>query len=154
MDKKGLSPIIATVLLISLVLILGIIIFLWARAFLPETLEKFEGPIEDSCASTVFVADASSDTLSVQNNGNVPIQGFEVGIKRGIGSLEYIKGGFSTGRPLIGGGTKNFDMSAATPSPQQGDELVVTPVLLGKTRAGDLKAFVCEEEYSVAIRVR
>ncbi len=154
MNKKALSPVIATVLLISLVLILGIIIFLWARAFLPETIEKFEGPIEDSCASTVFIADASAGMLSVQNNGNVPIQGFEVGIRRGIGSLEYIQGGFSTGTPLIGGATKSFDMNAATPSPQPGDELIVTPVLLGRTRTGDLKAYVCGDEYSQTLTAR
>lgn len=153
MNKKALSPVVATVLLIALVLVLAIIIFLWARAFIPEVIEKAEGPIEDSCATVVFVVDATPSMLYVQNNGQIPIQGLEVGIKRGIGSLEYIDGGFSTGQPILGGGTEDFDMGGATPSPQSGDDLVVTPVLLGKTSGGDLKAYVCGDDYSQTVTI-
>lgn len=42
-NKRGLSPIIATVLLIFLVLILASIVFLWARGFFSEQLEKGGG---------------------------------------------------------------------------------------------------------------
>ena len=68
MDRRGLSPIIATVLLISLVLVLASIIFLWARAFLPEQIQKFESPIEDACKNVVFDASVSENIITIQNN--------------------------------------------------------------------------------------
>ena len=43
--KRGLSPVIASVLLILLVLVLASIIFLWARGFIGEQIEKFGEPI-------------------------------------------------------------------------------------------------------------
>ena len=39
--KKGLSPIIATVLLIVITLIIAMIIFLWAKNFIGEKTKKF-----------------------------------------------------------------------------------------------------------------
>jgi len=49
-----LSPVIATVLLIALVLVLAAIIFMWARGFISEQIEKFGTPIEDLCDSVDF----------------------------------------------------------------------------------------------------
>ena len=43
-DKRAISPVVATVLLIVLVLILAAIIFLWARGFVGEQVEKFGEP--------------------------------------------------------------------------------------------------------------
>ena len=44
--KRGLSPVIASVLLIALVLVLASIIFMWARGFISEQIEKFGNPVE------------------------------------------------------------------------------------------------------------
>ena len=149
MNKKALSPVIATVLLISLVLVLAAIIFLWARAFIPETLQKFESPIEDACKSVVFVADYSNNQITIQNNGRVPIQSIQVGIKRGIGSLEYVEVG-STGPAVVSAGTRTFDVSGVS----SGDELVIIPVLLGKTSKEEIKAFACGDENAQTIPAR
>ena len=40
-NKMGLSPVVATVLLIAMVIIIGIIIFLWFRGFTHESITKF-----------------------------------------------------------------------------------------------------------------
>lgn len=151
MNKKAISPVIATVLLVSLVVILAAIIFLWARAFLPETLQKFEGPIEDACKSVAFDAAYSSNidggTITVQNNGNVPLHSIQVGIKKGLGSLEYIDASSSI-PSVVAGGSVDFRVSGITAE----DELIIVPVLLGKTSAGELKAFVCGDEYGKTIQ--
>ena len=39
-EKKGVSPIISTVLLIVIVIILAIIILLWSRGFVKEIITK------------------------------------------------------------------------------------------------------------------
>jgi FlaG/FlaF family flagellin (archaellin) len=151
MNKRGLSPVVATTLLISLVLVLAAIIFLWARAFLPETLQKLDGPIADACANVAFVAQYSSDSgsVTVQNNGNVPMQGIEVGIKRGIGSLEFVDVTPSQA-VIVAGSSVPFSLST---QPQSGDQLIVTPVLLGKTSSDQLKVYVCGEEFAQNIQV-
>jgi hypothetical protein len=149
MNRRGLSPVVATTLLISLVLVLAAIIFLWARAFLPETLQKLDGPIADACANVAFVAEYSSGKITVQNNGNVPMNGIEVGLKKGIGSLEFI--GVTPEQVTIAAGfSKEFSLSV---QPESSDKLVVTPVLLGKTSGDQLKAYVCGEEFAQTIQV-
>ena len=40
MNKKAVSPIISTVLLIMIVIILAIIILLWSRGFIKEAITK------------------------------------------------------------------------------------------------------------------
>jgi len=60
MGKKGVSPIIATVLLISIALVLALIIFLWARSFTSEQLQKFDEPVENACENVHFEAEADA----------------------------------------------------------------------------------------------
>lgn len=151
MNKKGLSPVVATALLISLVLVLAAIIFLWARAFLPETLQKLEGPIGDACPNIAFVAEYSSGRITIQNNGDIPIRSIEVGIRRGLGSLEYVEGKSESGMTIAGGGTGTFSLPEGTDI-EYGDELVVAPVLLGKTNSNEYKAYVCDEEFAQIIQ--
>jgi len=137
MSKKGLSPVIASVLLVALVLVLATIIYLWARAFIPETVEKFGGPIQDQCPKVVFEVTHSGDSLMVQNYGNVPIQGIRYAIEE-PGSLTY-EDSMLEDAPIVAGGSVNFEIS------ETDQNIRVIPILLGKTSAGGLKAFVCDE---------
>jgi len=143
MNKKGLSPVIASVLLVALVLVLATIIYLWARTMIPETAEKFGMPIEDSCPNVNFVASLSisKDSIIIQNNGNVPIQGISYAIE-GAGALEYEE--LMHDVPVVGGGTSSFALIPGdNPS---GKNVRVTPILLGtKTGTGRSTAFVCDE---------
>ena len=148
MDKKGLSPVIATVLLISLVLVLATIIFLWARAFIPEKVQKFDSPIEDSCKNVVFEASYGSEAVTVQNNGNVPIYSIQVGVKKGIGSLSYIE--VNQAPIIVAGGSGRFELISS--SDVDGSELIILPVLLGKTSNGELRAFACSDESAKTIQ--
>ena len=66
--KRGVSPVIATVLLISMVVIIGIIIFLWFRGMVGETVTKFGKNIELACEDVVFDASYSTSTLDTKAN--------------------------------------------------------------------------------------
>ncbi len=144
MNKKGLSPIIATVLLISLVLVLATVIFLWARAFVPEKVQKFDSPIEDSCGRVAFEAAYSGGKVTVQNNGNIPLYSIQVGVRR-LGSLDYIE--VDQAPIIVAGSSRDYTIGYVT-----GSELVIVPVLLGKTTNGELRAFVCSEENAKIIQ--
>jgi len=99
--KRGISPVIATMLLISIALLLAVIIFLWAKAFLDERIQKDLGggpePIESFCKDVNIAAEAfTTDKVVTQcegilpqnnqgcsyvrvvNRGNIPVHGLEI----------------------------------------------------------------------------
>ena len=154
MAKKALSPVVATTLLIALVLVLATIIYLWASAFLPEKIQKDLGggpsPIEDACAQVQFTAqyDSGSGSVLVLNQGNVPMHGAEIGIRKGF-SLEFTD--FSGAENTVKTGeTTSFSPISAS----AGEEIVIVPVLLGESaKTGEKKAFICDQQYGKSITV-
>lgn len=149
-NKKGLSPVVATVLLISLALILALIIFLWAKSFIGEKTIKFDKPIEEACTSVDFEAEAySSDGhLNLVNRGNVPLYGLEIR-KTGAGSISKV--GTFGGRTIDVG--ENGDISLAELNGvSAGDKLLVVPMIIGEQ--GDQKrVYTCESNYGKEIEV-
>ena len=79
-NKRALSPVIATVLLVMLVLVLAAIIFLWAKGFVGEQLQKRGQPIENICKEVSFNAQfvSSGDFIEITNLGNIPIYQFDI----------------------------------------------------------------------------
>jgi flagellin-like protein len=155
MTKKALSPVVASVLLVALVLVLAMIIYLWASAFLPEKLQKDLGggaaPIEDACKEVQFSAQYESGNVYVLNEGNVPLHGAEIGVKKGFGSLEFTD--FTGGQYITKTGeTNQFDLSSL--AIDTGNEIVIVPVLLGEsTKTSEKKAFICDQQYGKSIVV-
>jgi len=76
--KKGLSPIIATALLIVLVIIIAAIIFLWVKSFIGEAVVKNGASADQRCGEINLEASRVSSTLYLNNRGNVPIYSIEV----------------------------------------------------------------------------
>lgn len=85
--KKGLSPTVSTLLMIALMLVLAAIIFLWTRGFLKESVMKNGLDGQDVCKQIRFDAyfkigsldsDGVTGELSIVNEGNIPIKGFEI----------------------------------------------------------------------------
>ena len=84
MKKRGLSPVIASVFMILLVLVLAALIFLWARGFISEQIEKFGQPIDNLCKRVDFEVqkvpgEVGKDALEVVNRGDIDI--FHLDIK-------------------------------------------------------------------------
>jgi len=155
-EKKGLSPVVSTVLLIVLALVLVVIVFAWARTWIGEKIEKDlgNGPevIESFCKDVQFVAEANmlTGTIDVNNIGNIPLYGVEVS-KRVSGGVENIGGArFNAGAGLPRGSGDRVEIDLSSVS--IGDEVLVTPVLLGETDEYK-KTFVCAEEYGVTAEV-
>ncbi len=90
--KKGISPVVATVLLISIVIILALIIFLWAKSYIGEAVEKKGISAEQACSEISLKTAYVGGKLQVSNNGNIPVYRLEVrGEKQGsINKIEDI----------------------------------------------------------------
>src|SRR3989338_10710768 len=79
MKKRGISPVIATLLLIALVIIIALIVFQWMKGFTKEAVTKFDGTnIDLVCNDVQFDASYSAGTLTISNSGNVPIYNFDI----------------------------------------------------------------------------
>ncbi len=154
--KRGLSPVIATVLLISLALVLVLIIFIWARTWIGEKIQKDLGggaeAIESFCDDIDFSAEAEllgGGKINVNNIGNVPLYGIEVR-KRGTGAVENLGIGiFDNGLPKGGGKGVSVDFGGSVSS---GDELIVVPVILGEGETYK-KPYTCAEDFAEIARV-
>ncbi|MEM4271536.1 MAG: archaellin/type IV pilin N-terminal domain-containing protein [Candidatus Pacearchaeota archaeon] len=148
--RRGLSPVIATVLLVSLVVILGVVIFLWARSVIPEVIEKNGEAIENACAEVQFEISYVGFSLSIENIGNIPIYGVEIYRKTAFGK-ESIASLFGGEYIIKSGERREFssnevDLSGA-------DEIVVIPILLGTDSSGGKTAVACDEQYGQAVAI-
>lgn len=145
-DKRALSPVITTLLLIAMVIILAAIIFLWAKFFIGEIIEKEIGGVKKSaenfCPDVNFQAGISETELSIINRGNVPIYNINIKMKaKGSSDIEEYE---NAGEKLnLGiGQSKLVTLS----DPAEYDEVIIIPVLLGKS-GDEQKEYPCEEEY-------
>jgi flagellin-like protein len=78
MAKKGISPIIATLLLVALVVTLSSVIFVVFTGMKEEAVTKNGMPSEQACESIVLSAVYSGGSLQITNNGDVPVSEFIV----------------------------------------------------------------------------
>lgn len=152
-SRKGLSPVIATVLLILFVMVLASIIFLWARGFLSEQIEKFGQPIDKLCSGVNFeIANAgpssgSRYSLEVVNRGEVDIYNLDIRLEKG-GDTEVSKFNYNipSGASIKGdallkmGENKNVDP----------ERVVAYPTLIGSANGGKAnKVFTCLDQGKV-----
>ena len=73
-NKKALSPIITTILLVLVALVLASIIYMWARSFGSEQVAKFNEPIETACGVVrLEAAITTANSISVINQGDIPV---------------------------------------------------------------------------------
>ena len=145
-DKKGLSPVIATVLLVGLVVVSGLIIFMWFRGLTQEAITKFDQNIQLVCNDVQFDASYSETTgdLAIKNIGSVPIYRFKVvisspgskdtkDIKEDLAPETWPENGLSEGAAIsinVGG--------------LSGD-ITLIPVLVGTSQKGAQASFTCDE---------
>lgn len=141
MNKKGLSPVIATVLLIALVIILAMIIFLWFRGFTNESILKFGKNIQLTCEDVEFRSsyDEIKKELSILNDGDVPIYRMKINV-RGEGESDTSDlSGFSG---LSNGGSVVLDMGNSF---SDASEITLIPVLRGNSDKGQAD-YVCDNK--------
>lgn len=141
-NKKGVSPVIATILLIMIVIILAIIILLWTRGFVKEVLSKdINGNIknvESYCLEISLKGIINEDgTFGFQNEGNVPISKFKIKTsnKDGSSNTDQSDTPVNPGFSVIIDGKDYNDYTKIT----------IIPIILGKKSNGDVESYECPE---------
>jgi len=144
-EKRGLSPVVATILLVAIVIVIALIVFLWLRGMTQEVITKFDGTnVEIVCNDVNFEADYNSGTLYLTNIGNVPIYRFKAKIE-GDGSYSTIvvEGDWpDEGLNPQGRYASYFGDAVGS------EKISLIPVLLGETKDGEKKAYTCEDRHA------
>jgi flagellin-like protein len=135
-EKKAVSPMVSTSILIVIVVILAIAILLWSQGFIKEAITKNIGGSEkradEFCSEVKMNGFVNDDgTFGFENTGNVPIHSFNVKVEKESKSriVEFqdpVSPGFSIIilSSDIGGFYSDFD------------SVKIIPILLGKTDSG------------------
>lgn len=148
-SRKAVSPVISTVLLITIVIILAVIIFLWASKFVEEAIEKevagVKKTVDKFCTEVDFKASIVDSKLFIVNEGNIPI--YEINIKKKTAGTTIVK-------------NYTIDLDAAStsdgiPLEEVGldtgyDEVTIIPTLLGKA-GNKKKKYNCPESVGVKL---
>ncbi len=136
---RGLSPVIASVLMILLVLVLAALIFLWARGFISEQIEKFGKPIGELCGSVDFEVQRIGSDLEVINRGDVDIRHLDIKMFRG-GDSEVEKFNFQ----IDAGESVRKSAVLTMKNNELPDEIIIYPALVGNVKGGSSnKVFTC-----------
>ena len=144
-EKKGLSPVVATVLLIALVMVLASIVFLWAKGFVTEQIQKFNEPVENACSSVDFEAEVISsqsgyNTLEIVNKGNIDIYQLEIKMLDGEGNSEVSRFKYNVDAGSSVSGEVPLTMSGGA----RPNEIIIYPALVGSVSGKDTnKVFTC-----------
>ncbi len=151
-NKRGLSPVIATVLLIAIVIAMALIIFLWVRGLVGESITKLEGEnIKLTCDKVKFSADYSEGKLLISNDGNVPIYSLLIDVVyNGRHEAKEITK-INTPDLWITGGLKQGDTYSGDISFYVGEDakkIKVIPILIGNSKSGK-KTYICEKSKSI-----
>jgi flagellin-like protein len=145
-NRRGVSPVIATVLLIALVLVLALIIFLWSKTFISESVQK-NGKAASNVCGLVNLDISSIDspaggiTLQVVNRGSIPVYGLEIKFLSGSSSVQSA---FDISVDVGGSASRDIPIQVGT------QELIIYPVILGTVSGrADNKAYTCLENGKV-----
>ena len=140
---KGISPLVATIVLIGIAVVLFGVIFFWLSSLISEQVQKFTIPIETQCNSLTFIAKASGNNIYINNEGNIPIAGIIVKAKIGGKTLTS-----KAKKPVDGvvgpGETDVIDVSGGGFSISGAQTVTITPILQGKTvNTGKVQRYIC-----------
>ena len=139
-NKKAISPVITTILLVLIAIILAVLILLWARGFIKEKVMKFDEPIERSCEKVNIQASLNSDgTISLVNNGDISLYRLDASILSGGSStiLHSQKKNIGPGYS----GIVSYDSALS-------GEILLVPVLLGQAEtSGEKQEYQCPSQY-------
>lgn len=152
-DKKAVSPIIATILLIAIVIVIAMLIFFWFKGFTKEAVTKFGNKnIKLVCNDVKFQASYNSGIFSISNTGSVPIYSLNLKFS-GSGThntfsvenlnIEWDSAGLNPGSAFSGNINSNTEGM---------DKLTVIPVLIGKSKKGQT-TYICDEKYGKKINL-
>ena len=153
--KSGVSPVIATVLLIAMVIVLALIIFLWFKSLAQEKVLKFDQNVELICPDVAFTAEVSggaNPSLIIENTGSVSIYRLKMQKEKSRGhSTEDITPD-GHGWPSMGLNPGEIYDDRGQISLSNAEKVTFIPVLVGKSDEGD-KTYTCDDQWGEEITI-
>lgn len=146
--KRGLSPVVANVLLIVLVIVIIALVFLWFKGMVEEGIVKFDKNIRLVCDDINFDLSYTQNVLTIQNNGLPPIYTFNVKIMK-AGEFETldIKDLVPNQWEKAGGLKQGGIYSQPVTFDNTVKEVAFVPVLVGTDSKNKQRRFTCEGQY-------
>jgi flagellin-like protein len=150
MKKRGISPVIATIFLIAIVVILAVVIFFWFRSLMQERITKFdEENIELACDKVDFTASYSDGSLFISNSGNVAIRFMKIRkiAENGdydpeINLQDWPNNGLNPGG--------RYQQTISLDSYK---EALLIPTLLGRNEDGEKVIYNCDNKYGKKLTI-
>lgn len=155
-NKRGITPVIATALLVGLAVVIAFIIFLWAKSTLAEQYLKFNEPVERSCDSINFESEiyriGNEYKFSVVNRGNVPLYGFKIyhdgdGEVKEVANIQCIG---SNGAPITLANGESCEKSILGVNSEM--NVIVVPQMLAE-RGNQEVPYTCDRSFGEEIDV-
>lgn len=149
--KKGVSPIVATVLLMTLTIALGALIYIWAQGMMKEQIEKYGKNADQACQDLSWDAEiehlsANLFDLYITNKGNTPLQAIDV---KKIG-----KGKALIDRRTISLGEGSSTKATLTLERNLYDTIFIIPVIVGNVRGQrDNRQYSCPQQYGKELKL-
>jgi len=144
-NKKAVSPVVASLLLVVIVIVLAMIIFIWAKSFIKEVIQKRGTSASQVCQEIKLQATYSPSTgeVSISNIGNYPIYAIQLRLKLG-GETSIISSdkSFPLGVGDIISDNKLISSSDA--------EVEVIPIIQGTTSRGKKTKYTCQDNTFLA----
>lgn len=154
MKKRGVSPVIATILLVGIVMALATVVFFWFRSFIHESNLKFGQDVSLSCPQVQFTSQYNGGELQLSNTGNVPIYSFSVQINQAGGAYTTkdisILANTWPDFGLVQGSAFSQDVSGQISGAKS---LYVIPILRGALKNGQQKSYTCPNKYGETVSV-
>ena len=142
--SKGVSPLMATVILIGIGIVLFGIVFFWLSSLISENVLKFGKPIETQCESLVFTASSTGDNVFINNQGNTPIAGIIAKAKIN-GKTLTSKAKNPADGAVAGGETDVINVSGGGFTFLNAQTKSITPILRGKTEKSEkVQRYICK----------
>lgn len=147
-NKKGVTPVVATVLLVAMTIVIGLVVFLWFKNFSGEVVTKFDGKnVQIVCNDVEFDAEYVDDYLRISNTGNVPIFEFKVKIEGNGFKLTKKIDELDNNWPSTGlnqGGSYSSSDLSTDPDIASAEKIILIPALLGTSKSGE-RIHTCDE---------
>ncbi|MBU2496540.1 MAG: hypothetical protein KJ767_00585 [Nanoarchaeota archaeon] len=140
MNKKAISPIIATAILVAIVMTLAVIIWIFLSSFVSELVIKQGKPASTVCIDNVRISvdvdfSRRDDKIVIVNDGSSPIAGFT--IKSG-GEGSYYE-------CVLDVGDSSSSVNCNIDIVNCNNKMKITPSILGTGEtSGENKLFNCE----------
>lgn len=144
LDKKGLSPVVASVLLVALTIVIAGIIFIWAKGFIDANISKGGEKIENLCNAVDYdvARIENTDEIEVINRGNINIYHLDIKMYDSDGNSEVGKFKFN----IDAGSSKTGEIYLYMKDGSRPEKITVYPALIGTVEGKPVnRIFTCTE---------